>query len=229
MALSVFDLFKIGIGPSSSHTVGPMRAARQFALRLRERGLLERVARISVTLYGSLGATGKGHGSDKAILLGLSGHEPDTVDVDAIAGIVERIRTTHEAAAARRARASPFDERADLTFNHKDTLPLHSNGMRFVGLDAGRRRSSASGLTTRWAADSSSATNRRRRRHGKAHRARPHRAALPVSQRRRVAGAVRAGKDFHRRASCAAMSASGAATRRSTPGCCTSGMSCRPA
>src|SRR6187402_2138859 len=92
MALSVFDLFKIGIGPSSSHTVGPMRAARQFALRLRERGLLERVAGVRVMLYGSLGATGKGHGSDKAILLGLSGHEPDSVDVNAIAGIVERIR-----------------------------------------------------------------------------------------------------------------------------------------
>src|SRR6185503_5158929 len=92
MALSVFDLFKIGIGPSSSHTVGPMRAARQFALRLQERDLLARVARVSVTLYGSLGATGKGHGSDKAILLGLSGHEPDTVDVDAIAGSVATIR-----------------------------------------------------------------------------------------------------------------------------------------
>ena len=82
MALSAFDLFKIGIGPSSSHTVGPMRAARQFALRLRDSGLLERVARVAVTLYGSLGATGKGHGSDKAILLGLSGHEPDSVDVE---------------------------------------------------------------------------------------------------------------------------------------------------
>ena len=89
MALSVFDLFKIGIGPSSSHTVGPMRAARQFALRLRESGALARTDHIAVTLYGSLGATGKGHGSDKAILLGLEGHEPDTVDVDAIAGAME--------------------------------------------------------------------------------------------------------------------------------------------
>ena len=84
VALSVFDLFKIGIGPSSSHTVGPMRAARQFAARLRDAGLAGRVARIAVMLYGSLGATGKGHGTDKAILLGLSGHEPDSVDVDAI-------------------------------------------------------------------------------------------------------------------------------------------------
>ena len=135
MALSVFDLFKIGIGPSSSHTVGPMRAARQFAERLRESGVLPQVARISVTLYGSLGATGKGHGSDKAILLGLSGHEPDTVDVDAIAGIVERIRTTHELSLSG-AHALPFDEKRDLAFNHHDTLPLHSNGMLFAAFAA---------------------------------------------------------------------------------------------
>jgi L-serine dehydratase len=131
MALSVFDLFKIGIGPSSSHTVGPMRAARQFAVRLRDSQLLARVARISVMLYGSLGATGKGHGTDKAILLGLSGHEPDTVDVEAIAGIIERIRTSGELRLAGD-HTLPFDERRDLTFNHKDTLPLHSNGMLFA-------------------------------------------------------------------------------------------------
>jgi L-serine dehydratase len=134
--LSVFDLFKIGIGPSSSHTVGPMRAARQFAGRLREAQLLERAARLTVTLYGSLGATGKGHGSDKAILLGLSGHEPDSVDVEAIAGIVEQIRTTHELKLLG-SHALPFDERRDLTFNHKDTLPLHSNGMRFTAFADG--------------------------------------------------------------------------------------------
>jgi len=136
MALSVFDLFKIGIGPSSSHTVGPMRAARQFAVRLHAEGLPGRVARVGVTLYGSLGATGKGHGSDKAVLLGLSGHEPDTVDVNAIAGIVEGIRSTGELALLGEMRIA-FDERADLVFNHKDTLPLHSNGMRFVALDGG--------------------------------------------------------------------------------------------
>jgi L-serine dehydratase len=131
MALSVFDLFKIGIGPSSSHTVGPMRAARQFAARLREAGLLDRVARISVTLYGSLGATGKGHGSDKAILLGWEGHEPDTVDVNAIAGIVERIRASQELKLFGETTIR-FDEKQDLVFNRHDTLPLHSNGMRFV-------------------------------------------------------------------------------------------------
>ncbi len=135
VALSAFDLFKIGIGPSSSHTVGPMRAARLFALKLREQGVLARVARISVMLYGSLGATGKGHGSDKAVLLGLAGHEPDTVDVNAIAGIVQGIRDTgrlpllgaHEIA---------FAESTDLVFNHRETLPLHSNGLRFVALAA---------------------------------------------------------------------------------------------
>src|SRR5262245_52262564 len=133
MALSVFDLFKIGIGPSSSHTVGPMRAARQFAMRLRDAGSPGRIARITVTLYGSLGATGKGHGSDKAILLGLSGHEPDSVDVEAIAG---RVRTTRSLSLLG-GHAVPFDERADLVFNHKDTLPLHSNGMRFTAFADG--------------------------------------------------------------------------------------------
>jgi L-serine dehydratase len=142
MALSVFDLFKIGIGPSSSHTVGPMRAARQFAARLQDAALLDRVARIGVTLYGSLGATGKGHGTDKAILLGLSGHEPDTVDVEAIAGIVEHIRTTGELRLPG-GHTLPFDERRDLTFNHKDTLPLHSNGMLFAAYDR-----EGAGLTT---------------------------------------------------------------------------------
>ena len=75
MAVSVFDLFKIGIGPSSSHTVGPMRAARLFTTRLAHDDLLGRVSRVHCGLYGSLGATGKGHGSDKAVLLGLAGHE----------------------------------------------------------------------------------------------------------------------------------------------------------
>jgi len=133
MALSVFDLFKIGIGPSSSHTVGPMRAARQFALRLRDGGILGRVQRIAVSLYGSLGATGKGHGTDKAVLLGLQGHEPDTVDVNAIPGLLEDVRTRGllNVLGEHETYYSPID----LTFNHKDTLPLHSNGMRFTAFD----------------------------------------------------------------------------------------------
>src|SRR5689334_13233733 len=135
MALSVFDLFKIGIGPSSSHTVGPMRAARQFALRLRDSGALPRTGRITVTLYGSLGATGKGHGSDKAILLGLEGHEPDSVDVDAITGIVQRVRDSRELNLLGE-KMLRFEEKRDLVFDHHETLPLHSNGMRFVARDA---------------------------------------------------------------------------------------------
>jgi len=79
MAVSVFDIFKIGIGPSSSHTVGPMRAARLFVARLQHHGLLPVCTRVEVKLYGSLGATGKGHGSDKAVLLGLGGHDPESV------------------------------------------------------------------------------------------------------------------------------------------------------
>ncbi|MBC7702107.1 serine dehydratase beta chain, partial [Aquabacterium sp.] len=94
MALSVFDLFKVGIGPSSSHTVGPMRAARLFASRLATDGLLPRTARLTAELFGSLGATGQGHGSDKAVLLGLMGHEPDTVDVDAIPGWLAEVQKT---------------------------------------------------------------------------------------------------------------------------------------
>jgi L-serine dehydratase len=92
MALSVFDLFKIGIGPGSSHTVGPMRAARMFALRLADDRRSHAAARIRCDLYGSLGATGKAHGTDKAVMLGLLGHEPDTVDVDAIPAILAAVR-----------------------------------------------------------------------------------------------------------------------------------------
>ncbi len=135
MALSVFDLFKIGIGPSSSHTVGPMKAARLFATRLKESGAFDRVARVSVMLYGSLGATGKGHGSDKAVMLGLEGHEPDSVDVNAIAGIVERVRGSRELKILGQ-KSVGFEEKRDLVFNHHDTLPLHSNGMLFKAFDA---------------------------------------------------------------------------------------------
>src|SRR4051812_16949633 len=135
MAVSVFDLFKIGIGPSSSHTVGPMRAARRFAQRLAHDGQLERTARVRAEMYGSLGATGKGHGTDKAVLLGLAGHEPDTIDVDAIPSLLQALPAshclpldgTHDVA---------FDERADLLFNRRESLPFHANGMRFTAFDA---------------------------------------------------------------------------------------------
>ena len=135
MAVSVFDLFKIGIGPSSSHTVGPMRAAHMFVARLRREGLLERVARVQCTLYGSLGATGKGHGSDKAVLLGLAGYEPDTVNVDAVPQIVDAMRREQALTLDGTHRIS-FAERADLVFNRRESLPFHANGMRLAAFDA---------------------------------------------------------------------------------------------
>jgi L-serine dehydratase len=134
MAVSVFDLFKIGIGPSSSHTVGPMRAARLFALRLDGDRLIDRVARIDVELHGSLGATGKGHGSDKAVLLGLEGAEPATVEVDTIASRLERIRNERSLNLLGGRRIA-FDERAHLHFLTKP-LPFHANGLRFSAADA---------------------------------------------------------------------------------------------
>lgn len=134
MAVSVFDLFKIGIGPSSSHTVGPMRAARLFGLRLKHEGLLAQTARVQVILYGSLGATGKGHGSDKAVLLGLAGHEPDTVDVEAIPVLLDEIRAG--ALNLIGERALRFDEAKDLVFKRRESLPFHANGMRCLAFDA---------------------------------------------------------------------------------------------
>lgn len=134
MAVSVFDLFKIGIGPSSSHTVGPMRAARLFGLRLQHDGLLTQTARVQVILYGSLGATGKGHGSDKAVLLGLAGHEPDTVDVEAIPALLDAIRAGDLNLVGQQ--SIRFDEAKDLVFKRRETLPFHANGMRCLAFDA---------------------------------------------------------------------------------------------
>jgi L-serine dehydratase len=133
MAISVFDLFKIGIGPSSSHTVGPMRAARQFALRLQEEALLAKSARVESELFGSLGLTGKGHGSDKAVLLGLLGEEPDKVDVDAIPAMLEEIRSNGQLHLLGN-HPLRFDEKRDILFR-KRSLPYHPNGMIFSAYD----------------------------------------------------------------------------------------------
>ncbi|GGM85185.1 L-serine dehydratase [Thermopolyspora flexuosa] len=134
MAISVFDLFKIGIGPSSSHTGGPMVAAHRFARLLHREGLLDKTRRVRAVLYGSLGLTGKGHGSDKAVLLGLAGETPERVDVD----------TADERVAAMRASGTvpllgtheiPFVVGEDLVFERGTSLPRHPNGMRFSALD----------------------------------------------------------------------------------------------
>ncbi|WP_405145344.1 L-serine ammonia-lyase [Sphaerisporangium sp. NBC_01403] len=131
MAISVFDLFKIGIGPSSSHTGGPMAAAHKFARGLDRDGLLEKTARVEVILYGSLGLTGKGHGSDKAVLLGLSGEKPELVDVDSIDGRLAQMRSSGTVRLYG-SREIPFVIGEDLVFERKISLPHHPNGMRFT-------------------------------------------------------------------------------------------------
>jgi L-serine dehydratase len=134
MAVSIFDLFKIGIGPSSSHTVGPMRAASIFLERLKEAGALDRTARVRVDLFGSLGHTGRGHGTDRAVLLGLEGELPDQVDPDHIGPRMDAIADTGRLRLARQ-REIPMDLRKDLFFHKRQTLPHHPNGMRFTAFD----------------------------------------------------------------------------------------------
>ena len=136
MAVSTFDLFKIGIGPSSSHTVGPMRAAARFVQRwLAETGQLDQVARIRAEVFGSLALTGRGHGTDKALLLGLEGHQPNSIDPDIVPATLARIRADK----ALQLPGGPkiaFDEKRDLAMNKRQKLPFHTNGMRFTAWDA---------------------------------------------------------------------------------------------
>ncbi len=137
---SLFDLYKIGVGPSSSHTMGPMRAACRFARGLQERALLERVARIEADLYGSLALTGLGHATDRAVLLGLAGNEPASIDPETIESIVAHIRSAKRIDLAG-ARSIAFDETRDLLF-HRDTMyppgahTQHPNGLRLTAFDA---------------------------------------------------------------------------------------------
>src|SRR5271155_5318000 len=123
MAISIFDLFKIGIGPSSSHTVGPMRAAARFASDLARFENRASVATLRVELYGSLGATGKGHGTDKAILLGLTGEQPDRGDPATIADKLAAMRSAR-AITIPGVATLPFEEREQLLFYRK-ALPYH--------------------------------------------------------------------------------------------------------
>ncbi len=133
MSLSVFDLFKVGIGPSSSHTVGPMRAAVRFAEGLRDQGLLEQVESVRAELYGSLGATGKGHGSDKAILLGLEGEYPDKVDTTAVEARLAIIRGSGTLKLLG-GKSIRFVEKEHLAMIRKP-LPYHPNGMILRAFD----------------------------------------------------------------------------------------------
>ena len=135
MAISVLDLFKVGIGPSSSHTVGPMRAARMFLLKLQDEGVLPHVRRVRCTLHGSLGATGHGHGSDKAVLLGWMGHEPDTVDVGQIDDWLQR--AYHDQTLHLLGRHTiAWAPEADLCFDGLHALPFHPNGLHLEAWDA---------------------------------------------------------------------------------------------
>jgi L-serine dehydratase len=137
MAVSVFDLFKIGIGPSSSHTVGPMRAAARFCQRwLDEPGILDRVVRVRCELFGSLALTGRGHGTDKAILCGFEGEWPDKIDPESIPPRLKRIRGDKKIRLLGK-REIVFDEKTDLVFNKRQKLPYHSNGMRFSAYGEG--------------------------------------------------------------------------------------------
>jgi L-serine dehydratase len=129
--ISVFDIFKIGIGPSSSHTVGPMRAAKRFAERLDADGVLAQVTAVKVELFGSLGFTGKGHGSDRAIILGLEGDEPATVDIDAVARRVAAVAASKRITLLGKHEAE-LDPDSALVFHRREKLPLHANGMRFT-------------------------------------------------------------------------------------------------
>ena len=134
MAVSVFDLFKIGIGPSSSHTVGPMRAAKMFAEHLQKHDLLSETSRVRAQMYGSLGLTGVGHGTDKGVLLGLLGYAPDTVPIETVQSeldtiaLDQRICLLHE-------REVSFSLKHDLILHRRQALAEHPNGMKFTAYD----------------------------------------------------------------------------------------------
>ncbi len=138
MAISIFELFSIGIGPSSSHTVGPMRAARRFVVALVAHGSLDATVRIKVELYGSLALTGKGHGTDKAILLGLEGKTPEGVDPDEVPTHIALVFESKSLMIDGK-KEIPFNPVHDLVFHFDKQLPFHPNGMRFTAYDANNK------------------------------------------------------------------------------------------
>ncbi|WP_449278757.1 L-serine ammonia-lyase [Leucobacter sp. GX24907] len=134
MTLSVLDLFSIGIGPSSSHTVGPMRAARRFVAGVEQAGLLDRVGRVEAGLFGSLGATGIGHGSDTAVVVGLAGYDPESLDPDLVPELIARVKESRELALGGEQRVR-FDYDADVKLDGRKWLPGHPNGMTLTVYD----------------------------------------------------------------------------------------------
>lgn len=132
--ISVFDMFKVGIGPSSSHTVGPMKAGKQFIDDLIERGQFEQTAEIHVDVYGSLSMTGRGHNTDIAIIMGLAGYLPHDVDIDLIPHFIEQVKATAQLPIAQGKKTVKFDFENNLIF-HRTFLKLHENGMTITALD----------------------------------------------------------------------------------------------
>ena len=155
--ISVFELFKIGVGPSSSHTVGPMKAALAFAEGLPT----ERVARVRATLLGSLAFTGKGHATDRAVLLGLAGEAPDTLDADRAEALIADAASRHVLPLAGPAARSRFDPAADIVFDFVTSPPRHPNTMRFEAFDASGAAVAGEIAGCRSAAGSSCARARR--------------------------------------------------------------------
>jgi len=135
MSLSIFDILKIGIGPSSSHTMGPMLAARRFLVDALDAGVFDRIERVGAQLYGSLALTGRGHCTDRAILLGLEGETPESLEPRTVEARLERIREVSRLKLLGTREVS-FDEGLDLLFHIDQVLPRHPNGMRFTALDA---------------------------------------------------------------------------------------------
>jgi len=128
--ISVFDMLKIGVGPSSSHTLGPWRAAERFLGELKNEAILDQISRVKVDLYGSLSLTGKGHATDLSVMLGLSGQDPEYIPVENIAGIIKTIEDTNEINLADEYKI-PFYFLQDIVFN-KEFLPFHANGLKFT-------------------------------------------------------------------------------------------------
>ncbi|MFT4939738.1 MAG: L-serine dehydratase [Paraglaciecola sp.] len=132
--ISVFDMFSIGIGPSSSHTVGPMRAGREFCLQLKEQELFAQTDEIKVELFGSLGQTGKGHGTGKAVILGLQGHAPESIDVSLVDAILLKV-DNEQTLSLNGEKAVSFSREGAIVFHRRKTLPLHANGLTFHAIN----------------------------------------------------------------------------------------------
>ena len=132
----MFDLMKVGIGPSSSHTVGPMRAAVTFVNYLQEQGIMPQVERVEGELYGSLGATGKGHASDIAVVLGLLGESPETIEPPSVQPVLDKVAADGKLPLGGSDHIIDFDQHHDVILNLEESLPYHPNGMTMRAIGA---------------------------------------------------------------------------------------------